>query len=109
MILPPDFEARTVELVRRCTRDIAECDKAEITVEWRGPGPAIRFAFGDSRLFGRPILTIGLFGQSRSRPLEPGRLITSDELERHVRPWVEEYLKLNGIEITRKVVIDACI
>lgn len=108
MILPTDFEARTVDLVRRCTRDIAECDSAQISVVFQCGNPVVRFAFGDPR-FSRPLLMVGLLGESKKNPLAPGRLITEAELERHVRTWVEEYLKLNGIEITTKVVTDACL
>lgn len=109
MILPPDFEARTLEVVRRCTDDIAECYQAEIAMVWLGPNPAVRFSFGDPILRSRETLTIGLVAESKKHPLAEGQLISTAQLERHVRPWVEEYLKLNGIEYKGKVVTDACL
>lgn len=109
MILPPDYEARVIDTARRCTDDIVECAAADITFQWLLTNPAIRFSFGDARLFGRPTLTVGLLAESRVHPLEKGRLLTIAQIERHVRTWVEDYLKLNGLEMTRKVVTDACV
>lgn len=102
MILPPDYERRTRETVRRFTDDIADCDAAEIDVIHVGQVPMVRFVFGDPRLRGRPSLAVQLVAESRSKSLAPGRLIEGDELRRHVRNSVEEYLKNNGIEVTRK-------
>lgn len=102
MILPPDFEARTLEVVRRATDDIADCDSADISVIFQGAAPAVRFVFGDPRLIGRAALSVQLVAESRKNPLAPGRLVHGDELRRHVRNSVEQYLKLNGIEISRK-------
>lgn len=116
MILPADFEQRTLELVRNCIHDIPECDQAQIKIVFQGQAPAIQFAFGDptwggdKRFWSKPTLTIGLVAESRQNPLAPGRLVTGDHLRRHLREWVEDYLKLCGIEIfSRKVVTDACL
>lgn len=109
MILPPDYAQRALDIARRCTDDIAECYQAEITCVWLGTNPAIRFTFGDPRLLSRETLTIGLVAESKQHPLAEGRLLTMQQIQRHVRPWVEEYLKLNGLEYKGKVVTDACL
>lgn len=117
MILPPDYEARTVELVWTYVRDIPECNVAKIEVVFIGQNPALRFMFGgpiqfkkgDKAPVSRPTLTVGLVAESRKNPLAPGRLLGPEQLQRQVRPWIEEYMKLNGIEISTKVVTDACL
>ena len=100
MILPPDFEQRTVETVRRFLDDIPECAGAELSVEWQGQAPALRFVFGDPRLFSRPLLMINLVAESAKNPLAEGRLLEGDMLRRVVREWVERYFKLQGVPIT---------
>ncbi len=103
MILPPDFEARTVEEVRRFVDDIPECAAAEISVTWQGRAPSLRFAFGDPRQRCRPILVVNLVAESKKNPLAPGRLVQGDVLRRVVREWVETYLKLQGPYNSEKV------
>ncbi len=102
MILPPDYERRTVGEVRRSLDDIPECASAEISITWQGQAPALRFAFGDSSERVRPILVVGLVAESRKNPLAPGRLVGGDQLRRVVREWVEEYFKLQGLPISKK-------
>lgn len=102
MILPPDFEARTVEFVRRITDDILDCASAEISVIFQGAVPVVRFVFGHPQLCGRAALGVQLVTESRKNPLAPGRLIEGDQLRRHVRESVETYLAANGIELSRK-------
>lgn len=94
MILPPDFEARTVEDVRRFVDDIPECASAEISITWQGQAPSLRFAFGDPSEHCRPILVANLVAESKNNPLAPGRLVHGDTLRRVIREWVEIYLKL---------------
>lgn len=103
MIYPPDFEARTVEAVRRILDDIPECASAEISVVFDDQEPRLRLAFGDPKAFSRRMLKIGLLAQSRQNPLAPGRLIPTAQLQRHVREWVEEYFKIQGTPLTKKV------
>lgn len=107
MILPPDFEQRTLDVVRECTRDIVECAEAEISVVFHDGTPFVRFVFGDKRLRGRPTLTMGLVEPSSADLLAQGRLVEKSKLQKHIRIWVEKYLKLNGVTITRKVAEDA--
>lgn len=107
MVIDPSFERRTVDEVRRFTDDIAECDAAEISITYHGPVPVVRFVFGDKRLLGRPALGVQMVTESRKNPLAPGRVIEGDELRRHVRNSVEQYLKLNAIEVTRKAMTHA--
>ncbi len=109
MILPPDFERRTVEEVRRSVDDIPACAGAEISVVWQGQAPALRFAFGDPDDRVRPILVIGLVAESRTNPLAPGRLVGGDQMRRVVREWVEEYFTLQGVPISKKVVSHAAL
>jgi len=103
MILPPDFEVRTVEEVRRFLDDIPECADAEITVTFQGQAPCLRMVFGDPRLRARPLLAINLVAESRKNPLAPGRLVSGDTLRRVVREWVENYFKLQGVPLSKKV------
>jgi hypothetical protein len=107
VLYPPEFEARTIDVVRRCTDDITDCATAEVSVEWYGQAPVVRFVFGHPKLRGRPALGVALITESRKNPLAPGRLIQGDELRRHVRDSVERYLKANGIEIARKAMSHA--
>jgi hypothetical protein len=107
MILPADFEARTIETVRRFTDDIAECGAAEISIVFQGSVPTVRFVFGEPHLRGRPALGVQLVTESRKNPLAPGRLVEGDQLRRHVRDSVERYFQLNGLELTRKAMNDA--
>jgi hypothetical protein len=107
MIYAVDFEPRAIEAARKATDDIVQCRDAEVTVIWYGQAPAVRFAFGDLRLRGRPTCGVQLVAQSRKNPLAPGRLLEDDELRRHVRDTVEAYLKMNGIEIARKYMENA--
>jgi hypothetical protein len=103
MILEPGFEKRTEDAVRRLTDDIAECERAEIKVIWRGAIPLVRFRFTDPRLpAGCPMLAVQLVTESRKNPLAPGRVVAGDELRRHVRDSVENYFRHNGIETTKK-------
>ena len=104
MILSADFEARTVEVARRLTDDIAECEAADISIFFIGQLPLLKFVFGDKRLIGRPALHVQLITESRKNPLAPGRVIQGDALRRHVRESVEAYFKLNGIQISMKAV-----
>jgi hypothetical protein len=103
VILPPDYERRTVDTVRRILDDIPECATAQISVVFEGQEPRLRMVFGDPNSFSRPMLKVGLLAQSRQNPLGPGRLITDAQIQRHVREWVEEYFKLQGTPITQKV------
>ena len=103
MIVPPDFEVRTVDAVRTVIADIPECASAEVSVVFELGLPFLRIAFGDTKAFSRPMLKIGLCAESRQNPLSPGRLITPQQLQRHVREWVEDYFKLQGMPITKKV------
>lgn len=103
MILPPDFEKRTVEAVRQVLGDIPECAAADISVTFEVGEPRLRMVFGDPRLFSRPMLKISLLAESRKNPLAPGRLVSTSQLQRHVREWVEEYFKIQGTPITQKV------
>jgi hypothetical protein len=105
MLYPADFEPRTLDSVRRWTDDIADCDSAEISIVWKGQAPFVRFAFGHPILNGRPALGVALVAESRKNPLAPGRLVEGDELRRHVRTSVEQYLHANGIEIARKAMM----
>lgn len=106
-IIDPTYEPRTIELARRCTDDIAQCDAAEVSIVWRLGVPLLRFVFGELSELGRPSLNVQLVAESRSNPMKPGRVLEGDQLRRHVRDSVEGYLKLNGIEITRKVLNNA--
>lgn len=103
MIIPPDFEARTLDAVRIVLADLPECANADISVTFELGLPFLRIVFGDTKSFARPLLKIGLCAQSRQHPLAPGRLITPQQLQRHVREWVEEYFKLQGTPLTKKV------
>lgn len=103
MILPPDFEARTVEEVRKFTDDIKECAEAKVSVIQQGAVPCIEWIFNVPSLRGRPTLTVQMVTESRKNPLAPGRLIAGDELRRHVRDSVDRYFKLEGLTLTRKV------
>lgn len=117
MILGPDFEARTVEQVRRWTDDIEECSMALISVVTYGGVPSVEFIFNDQTpvareakaagLRGSPLLNVQMVAESRNNPMKPGRLLASDELKRHVRTSIETYFKLNGLEITRKAFLHA--
>lgn len=107
MILASDFEKRTVEATRRLLDDIPECDDAEITVEFQGQAPAVRFVFGDQRLRARPLLMVNLVAESAKNPLAPGRLLTGDAFRRVVREWVERYFKLQGVPTTRRITTHA--
>ncbi len=110
MILPPDFEARTVDTVRRLTDDIVECERATIRVDFAGEAPIIEFIFQDPRLkTGSPMLGVQMIAYSRKNPLAAGRIVEGDELRRHVRDSVEQYFKMNGLAITKKVVQNACL
>lgn len=108
MIFETDFEKLTVDLARRCTDDIVECDTAEVSVIWHGEAPYIRFVFGDKRLFGRPACGVAMIAESRKNPLAPGRLVNGDQLRRHIRDTIEAYLKAEGITISRKA-FHACL
>ncbi len=103
MILPPDYESRTLDAVRRIVDDIPECASAEISVEFVVGHPRLRFAFGDPSLRARPLLLVGLIAQSKQNPLSPGRLLGPEQLQRHVRDWVEEYFRIQGTPITQMV------
>lgn len=108
MIYPLEFERRAIDAARRFTDDIAECERAIISVIWVGNAPLLRFLFDDPRLpAGAPTLAVQLITESRKSPLAPGRVVEGDRLRRHVRDSVEAYLKANGIEITRKVFANA--
>lgn len=102
MILPPDYEARTVEEVRNFTDDIKECAEAKVSVVFQGAVPSVEWTFNVPSLRGRPTLTVQLVTESRKNPLAPGRLIYGDELRRHVRSSVERYFQLEGLTLTRK-------
>lgn len=105
MLYPPEFEKRTLDDVRRWTDDIADCDSAEISIQWRGQAPVVRLIFGHPILNGRPALAVALVAESRKNPLAPGRLLEGDELKRHVCSSIEQYLHANGIEIARKAMM----
>lgn len=109
MILPPDFEPRTVEEVRGFLDDIPECASAEITIVFQGQAPCLRFAFGDPRLRCRDLLVVNLVAESRLNPLAAGRLVTGDALRRVVREWVETYFKIQGVPLSKKVVNHAAV
>lgn len=107
MVFPPDFEARTVDFARDATRDIGECAAADVSVQWYGAAPMLRFVFGRLGQSARPALGVQMITESRKNPLAPGRLLSGDELRRHIRKSVEAYLKVNGIEVTRKAFSNA--
>ncbi len=106
MFYPNEFEPKTLDNVRRWTDDIADCDTAEITIQWHGQQPIVRFAFGHPILNGRPSLGVSLVSESKKNPFAPGRLLDGDELRSHVRNSVEKYLHSNGIQIARKAMIN---
>ncbi len=103
LLYPLDFEQRTLDDVRRWTEDLPDCASAEISVVWNGQAPAVRFVFGQPIFFGRPAFAQQLVAESRSNPLAPGRLMQGEELKRVLRDGIERYLKLNGIQLARKV------
>ena len=109
MILPPDFERRTVEEVRRSVDDIEQCADAEITVTFQGQAPVLRFVFGDASERCRPMLVVNLVAESRKNPLAPGRLVQGDQLRRVVREWVENYFTLQGLPISRRATNHAAV
>ncbi len=102
MLLPPDYEQRTIEEVRNFTDDIKECAEAKCSVVFQGAVPSVEWIFNVPSLLGRPTLTVQLVTESRKNPLAPGRLIKGDELRRHVRDSVDRYFKLAGHTLTRK-------
>ncbi len=102
MIIPLDYEARTLDAVRHITADIPECAAAELSVVFVMGLPQLRIAFGDPNSFSRPMLKVGLIAESKQNPLAPGRLLAPHQLQRHVREWVEEYFKFQGTPITIK-------
>lgn len=105
LLYEKDFEKRVVENVRRWTDDISDCDTADISIQWQGQAPIVRFAFGHPVLNGRPTLGIALVAESKKNPLAPGRLLEGNELKAHVRGSIERYLHANGIQIARKSMI----
>lgn len=112
MLYPPDFDKRAVEIARRATDDIVECDRADVSVIHEESAPMIRFIFAEdlrARFISAPAFFIELVAHSRKNPLAPGRLLEGDEIRRRVRESVEQYLKMNGIEVTRRKVENACL
>lgn len=106
MILDPNYKKRTLDEVRRFVGDIAECDKATVDLLFEGGRPIVKFVFDIPTKYGKPSFGVALVAESKSRPLE-GRLLEGDELRRHVRSSVEQYLKLNGINISTKAILNA--
>lgn len=105
LVLPPDYAQRTVDAVRLVLDDIPACAAAELKVVFHGQVPQLRIVFGPPTQFSRNMLKIGLLMESRQNPLGPGRLVPTAQLQRHVRVWVEDYLKIQGEGdlITKKV------
>jgi len=101
VIFPADYEARTLDVVRRCTDDIVECDEATINVLFHVGVPMVEFIFNIPHKGGKPLLHVQLVAESRKNPLSQ-RLIEGDELKRWVRSSVENYFKKEGLTLTRK-------
>lgn len=99
LLVPGDYETRTLEVARTLLQDIVPCRDADYRILWMGGAPHLVVAFHLPETVHQPACAVRLVTLSRSDPLKAGTHLEGDRLRRHIRTSIETYLHKNGVKL----------